>query len=1155
MALTAALILMLIAAVLIVLAGIPAHAQSSVPAMPTGLTAALIAHNGVTLTWDDPGDDSITGYQVLRRPVDGQTYGDGRGRSEFLAIVDDTGSSATTHTDTSVEARTKYVYRVKAINSFGISIKSRYANVETLRAPPPPTSVPAMPTGLAAESVAHNSVTLTWNDPGDSEITGYRVLRRPVDSQEYEDGQGPGEFAAIVDDTGSSATTYTDTTVEASTRYAYGLKAINSIGMSEVASTGNVETQTAPPDPPQPLTTDSRPNVVLILADDLGWGDIQTNNPDSSLVTPRIDSIAAEGAHFTDAHSPSSACSPTRYGLLTGRYAWRSWLTAGVLNGFDRPLIGPDRATLGTLLQNHGYRTAAIGKWHLGMDFARLSDVDEVTWVNKGVDFDAELLDSPIDHGFDEFFGVSGNLAYSFPLVYIRDKRFLANPKREDQPASGIVVFEEALDRLTEEAVSFVEREGRTEEPFFLYLPLNAPHDPVAPNAHFKGHTGLGAYADFVSQMDWAVGQVLDALDRTEASEDTLVIFTSDNGSHMGGIPVPNHVDHQSNGEWRGGKGEIYEGGHRVPFLMRWPAAIEAGSAISTTVSLTDLYATLADIVGEEPMHGVAPDSESLVPVLRGEAATRGELVVHHSSAGVFALRDGRWKLVFGRGNGFSRSIDRELFDLERNPTETMNLSSSHREEVRRMEIAMAGIRSMEDGALSDDATLRSLSLAGIDFGQFEPDVRGYGTTVRRGIRSVEVMALPAATDASVEIATPDGQLLYGKPLRGRVPIALADTTTTIKMTVISPDKSATATYSVTLTRDPLIGGTPQIGQVLTANTSGITDFDGLNNPAYSFQWFRNDGSLDSDIVGATGMTYLLMPEDERKTIRVRVSFTDGAGNDEVRISGPTEPVWKDYLEGVLTAGRDTGAVPLVSGYSTLGDLGGTLSPDEFVLDGTTYEVAFLTHARESLWLGLYRALPADFNLRVGDSVYRGSESTVVPSGAGVEIYWWPSASPDWSVDDPVQVELISYPKVALAEREKAPVTGDFRQLPAEHDGHRRFSFRTYFSEGVTATAHALRKHVLSVSGGVVSSVRAVGSEGSIWAVSVTPEGHHPVTVGFEADLDCQLSAAVCTEDGRRLYNRMELTVEPREKNPATGAPPSQGPSRRARPSPWIPRK
>ena len=641
---------------------LPAQAETAdPPAAPTGLSASGVSSDSVTLNWDDPGDSSITGHQALRRSRDGNEYGDGEGAAEFAVIADDTGSAATTYTDASVTPRTRYVYRVKAINPAGTSGQSGYLNVATLAV----AEVPEAPTGLSAPSATHESVTLTWDNPGDSSITGHQVLRRFRDGDEYGDGEGAAEFAVIEENTGSAAVTHTDSSVTARTRYVYLVKAINPAGTSGQSGHLNVDTPEAPPDRPLSPARGSRPNVVLILADDLGWGDVKTNNPDSAMTTPRIDGIAAAGVNFTDAHSPSSNCTGTRYGLLTGRYAWRTWLTSGVLNGYDRPLIGPDRPTLGTLLQGHGYRTAAVGKWHLGMDFARLPDAHEVTEMNRGIDFDAEILDSPVDHGFDEFFGTSANLTWHVP-AYIRDNRFTANPDRGNQPESGLIRAKEVLGRLTEEGVGFIERAAPEDDPFFLYLPLNAPHVPMAPNDHFRDSTGLGLYGDFVAQIDWTVGQVLDALERTGASENTLVIFTSDNGSYMGGLP--NHMSndhtenprafyyrydtHQSNGGWFGLKGTINEGGHRVPLLLQWPRKIEAGSTVDATVSLTDLYATLADIMEEEPESGVATDSLSLLPLLLGESETRGTPVVHHSGAGMFALRDGRWKLVFGNGRG-----------------------------------------------------------------------------------------------------------------------------------------------------------------------------------------------------------------------------------------------------------------------------------------------------------------------------------------------------------------------------------------------------------------------------------------------------------------------------------------------------------------------
>ena len=773
---------------------------------------------------------------------------------------------------------------------------------------------PAAPTGLSASAVSSDSVTLNWGDPSDSSITGYQALRRSRDGHEYGDGEGAAEFAVIADDTGSAATTYTDTSVTARTRYVYLVKAINPAGTSGQSGYLNVDTPEAPPDRPLSPARGSRPNVVLILADDLGWGDVETNNPDSAMTTPRIDGIAAAGVNFTDAHSPSSNCTGTRYGLLTGRYAWRTWLTSGVLNGYDRPLIGPDRPTLGTLLQGHGYRTAAVGKWHLGMDFARLPDAHEVTEVNRGIDFDAEILDSPVDHGFDEFFGTSANLTWHVP-VYIRDNRFTANPERGNQPESGLIRAKEVLDRLTEEGVGFIERAAPEDDPFFLYLPLNAPHVPMAPNDHFRDSTDLGRYGDFVAQIDWTVGQVLDALERTGASENTLVIFTSDNGSYMGGLP--NHMSndhtedprafyyrydtHQSNGGWFGLKGTINEGGHRVPLLLQWPRKIEAGSTVDATVSLTDLYATLADIMEEEPESGVATDSLSLLPLLLGESETRGTPVVHHSGAGMFALRDGRWKLVFGNGrgslsgraNGEPFGTPWRLYDLEQDPREVKNAARANPAVMARMEAALDRIRSTENGTLPANAALSKLSLAGIDIGAFNPDEPSYSATVDRGIETVEVTALPTETDAGVSISTPEGRLLYGKPRRGRVEVGLAESSTTITITVEAPDKSATATYTVTVTRagEAAIAGIPLVGETLTADTSRIADEDGLSGASFSHQWVSNDGIGDTDIEGATNATYVLTAGDLGKTIRVRVSFTDDEGNPETLTSPATAMV------------------------------------------------------------------------------------------------------------------------------------------------------------------------------------------------------------------------------------------------------------------------
>ena len=1012
----------------------PSAAPTPPSAAPTSLAAPTVSHHSATISWDVPGDDSITGYQVLRRSRDGDVYEDGLGAAEFVPIIDDTGSSATTYTDTSVAPRTRYVYRVKAINPAGTSGQSSYLNVETPAAPTSP-SPPAAPTSLAVSSATHDSVSLTWDDPGDSTIESYQVLRRSLDGDEYGDGEGDAELVVIVDDIGSSDTTYTDTSVTARTRYVYRVKARNPQGLSGVSSNINTETLDAPPDTPQSPVQGSRPNVVLILADDLGWGDIQSNNPDSAMTTPRIDGIAAAGANFTDAHSPSSMCSPTRYGLLTGRYAWRTWLSEGVLGGHDRPLIGPGRATLGTLLQGHGYRTAAVGKWHLGMDFARLSNIEAVTPLNRGIDLESDIEDGPLDHGFDEFFGTSANLSWE-PHVYIHDRRFTGNPDGGNQPESGLIRAKEVLGRLTEEGVGFIERAAPEDDPFFLYLPLNAPHVPMAPNDHFRDSTDLGLYGDFVAQIDWTVGQVLDALERAGARENTLVIFTSDNGSYMGGLP--NHLSndhtedprafyyrydtHQSNGGWFGLKGTINEGGHRVPLLVQWPGKIVAGSTVDATVSLTDLYATLADIMEEEPESGVATDSVSLLPLLLGESETRGTPVVHHSGAGMFALRDGRWKLVFGNGhgslvgraNGEPFGTPWRLYDLEQDPREVRNAARANPAVMARMEAAFDRIRSTENGTLSAGAKLSKLSLAGIDIGAFNPDESSYSANVDRGIETVEVTALPTETDAGISISTPEGQLLYGKPLRGRVEVGLAESITTITVTVEAPDKSATAAYTVTVTRagEAAIAGIPLVGETLTANTSGIAGEDGLSGASFSYQWVSNDGSRDTDIEGATSTTYVLTAGDLGKTIRVRVSFTDDGDIAETRTSPATAQV-------------------------------------------------------------------------------------------------------------------------------KNPLTAELQSAPDRHDGTGAFDLHILFSEPVAASYRALKEHSFQVSRGSIAEARRVDGRDDLWEISVRPDSDASVLLALPPTGDCSAAGAVCTGDGRPLSSRLEMTVPgPAPANsPAQGAP------------------
>ncbi len=433
----------------------------------------------------------------------------------------------------------------------------------------------------------------------------------------------------------------------------------------------------------------AKPNIVVILADDMGYGDVQALNPSSRIATPHIDQLVRQGMVFTDGHSPSAVCTPTRYGLLTGRYCWRTRLKSGVLGGYSPPLIERERPTIATMLKSAGYRTGAIGKWHLGMALPMASgDGDRTKWDgDPGVDFAGQITDSPIHHGFDYYFGVCASLDMA-PYVFVRNDRFTKVPTLQQAavkfphfirqgPRADDFVVDQVLDRLTGEAVEFIEQSARGTQPFFLYLPLTAPHKPTQPHARFRGKTGLSEYGDFVAQVDWSVGQVLGAIQQAGVTDKTLVVYTSDNGSYMyryDDTTTPDHVDdasiqgyraehHRANGPFRGTKADIWEAGHHVPLIVRWPGYVGAGSRRDAPVCLTDLYATFAEIAGVKLEDNCAEDSLSLVALAESPTAGRGAPVIHHSANGMFAIRDGKWKLVAGNGSGgrSSRAGNRSL--------------------------------------------------------------------------------------------------------------------------------------------------------------------------------------------------------------------------------------------------------------------------------------------------------------------------------------------------------------------------------------------------------------------------------------------------------------------------------------------------------------
>jgi arylsulfatase A-like enzyme len=461
----------------------------------------------------------------------------------------------------------------------------------------------------------------------------------------------------------------------------------------------------------------SRPNIVVILADDLGYGDLGCYNPGSRIPTPNLDRLAAEGMRFTDAHAPTSVCTPTRYALLTGRYSWRTRLQQNVLGPWGETLIAADRLTVPSLLKHQGYATACFGKWHLGWRWPTRDGQPPVSGANRlsNVDFTRPIGDGPVTRGFDTYFGV--DLPNYPPYCFIDNDHTVGIPNEPNLPEHnrpGPMVpgwdWVQIMPEITRRAVRYIdEAAGKTPRtPFFLYFPFTAPHFPVVPAPEFRGKSGAGDYGDFVVQVDWTVDQVMGALHRNGLADDTLVVFTSDNGPEITG-EVKNGVydrarqyQHYSMGPLRGAKRDAWEGGHRVPFLARWPGKIAAGSVSDQTIAHVDLMATVAAVLGVKLADNAAEDSVNILPVLLGTAGSTPirEATVHHSASGKFAIRKGHWVLIdaptgddnlkrgeppwFKQERGYqAHDQPGELFDLGQDLSERKNLYAERPEVVR----------------------------------------------------------------------------------------------------------------------------------------------------------------------------------------------------------------------------------------------------------------------------------------------------------------------------------------------------------------------------------------------------------------------------------------------------------------------------------------
>ena len=517
-----------------------------------------------------------------------------------------------------------------------------------------------------------------------------------------------------------------------------------------------------------------KPNLVYFLVDDMGYGDVSCLNPRGRIATPRFDRLAREGMVCRDAHSSSAVCSPSRYGLLTGRYNWRSSLQKGIVGPYGPPLIDERRLTVGKLLQRHGYHCGAVGKWHLGMDWCFTANEDYLptAWSLRdrraphpddgqpdGADptasdrqralwrdsFSRKISGGPTTRGFDYYFGV--DVPNWPPYCYLENDATVGNPSEFLQarllgdnlaslqgPAMPYWNFEQLLPTFARAADHYIARRAAERQPFFLYLPMTSPHTPLSVNKRWIGASGLNnLYADLVMETDDVFGQVLDSLERHGVADDTLVIFTSDNGcAPYVGVDQMEAQGHHPSAGFRGYKSDAWDGGHRVPFIARWPGVIAPGSSCEQLVCLTDLLATCADFLDDPLPAGAGEDSFSMLPLFRGGDEPIRDHLVHHSISGKFAIRDRRWKLVLCPGSGGWTLDDAaatreglpliQLYDMRRDPAERHNLHAEHpavvSEMVARLKRLVAAGRSTPGPEQRNDAEVdiwKADTLPGVD--------------------------------------------------------------------------------------------------------------------------------------------------------------------------------------------------------------------------------------------------------------------------------------------------------------------------------------------------------------------------------------------------------------------------------------------------------
>ncbi|MCA9170126.1 MAG: arylsulfatase [Planctomycetales bacterium] len=470
--------------------------------------------------------------------------------------------------------------------------------------------------------------------------------------------------------------------------------------------------------------TGQRPNVVILYADDMGWGDLGIQNPESKVPTPNLDQLARAGTRFTDAHSSSGICTPSRYALLNGRYHWRKF--HGIVNSFDQPVMDEERLTLAELFKGAGYQTACIGKWHLGWDWNAIKRPDAQRTLADGRAYPPEAFDwerplggGPLDHGFDYYFGddvpnfppytwFENNRVLQIPRVSLDITAKTAEGSWEARPGPAVENWDfwDVMPKLTARAVEWI-GEQKADQPFFLYFPFTSPHAPIVPTPEFTGRSQANGYGDYVVQTDDTVGRVLRALDEGGFSENTLVIFTADNGPERYAYERVRKYEHRSMGHLRGLKRDIWEGGHRVPFLIRWPQHFEAGRVSDALLSRIDIFATLAALLNRPLEPGTAEDSYDQLPLWLGTGTGQRTTLVHNTNPKVYALRQAEWVLIdaptgaisqvpqwFDTANGYQQHDQPgELYNLAVDPSQHDNRFADEPQRVEQMQAVLQELR------------------------------------------------------------------------------------------------------------------------------------------------------------------------------------------------------------------------------------------------------------------------------------------------------------------------------------------------------------------------------------------------------------------------------------------------------------------------------